>query len=318
MRSILRRHYDARDLARSHPPKLGHANKKLMLELTGPQTDGTIDVTRWAAESLPERMPATAPRVEQVSGYYDYAGPTDGVWHVNFADPDLFVAYGSSLLAQDELQAVEHPALGSIREALLAEGDGALTEERGEPTPVLVAGVERRCTLDTLPDLDKGRVYGLYGNHFGRASAEVVRAAVRTHRPAPRTNLIAIAAPGGGRGEYMLDEIKRITVTAYTGFAAAVEETTRMWPGSPTEIRTGFWGCGAFGGNRHLMTLLQLLAARLAGVSGKFYAFDDMGQRDFDAGAAAYARVTEGDPAVAEILERIADLDYTWGQSNGT
>jgi hypothetical protein len=40
------------------------------------------------------------------------------VWHVNFADPQLFVAYGSQLLAQDELQAAEHPLLGSIREAL--------------------------------------------------------------------------------------------------------------------------------------------------------------------------------------------------------
>ena len=28
------------------------------------------------------------------------------------------------------------------------------------------------------------------------------------------------------------------------------------------KVRTGFWGCGAFGGNRTLMTLLQLLADR--------------------------------------------------------
>ncbi len=33
-------------------------------------------------------------------------------WHVNFADRHLFVAYGSPLMAQDEIQCMEHPVLG--------------------------------------------------------------------------------------------------------------------------------------------------------------------------------------------------------------
>ncbi len=41
-------------------------------------------------------------------------------WWVNFADPHLFVAYGSSLFAQDEIQVAEHPSLGHLREALYA------------------------------------------------------------------------------------------------------------------------------------------------------------------------------------------------------
>jgi len=42
-------------------------------------------------------------------------------------------------------------------------------------------------------------------------------------------------------------------------------------------IHTGFWGCGAFGGNRRLMTILQSLAGDLAGVETVFRAFDKPG-----------------------------------------
>ena len=112
-----------------------------------------------------------------------------------------------------------------------------------------------------------------------------------------------------------------IAVTAYTGFAAAVYESKTAWPGAPVEIRTGFWGCGAFGGNRHAMTLLQLLAARLSGVDRVvFHAADDAGLDAFRTGAAHLEQViaagTRGE-SLAKLLERVADLDYQWGMSDG-
>lgn len=91
-----------------------------------------------------------------------------------------------------------------------------------------------------------------------------------------------------------------------------------MWPGAPTEIRTGFWGCGAFGGNREVMVILQLLAARLAGVPRlRFYAFDDAGRARFAAGAAVLERALEPEEPLGDLIERIADLDYAWGTSDG-
>ena len=133
-----------------------------------------------------------------------------------------------------------------------------------------------------------------------------------------RTNLIAIAAPGGGTGPYWPAVLERILVTAYTGFAAALAESRRLWPGTPVEIRTGFWGCGAFGGNRRAMTLLQLLAARLAGIDRvRFYAFDDKGRTDARAGEADLTAAIDGATTVAEILARVDDLDYEWGVSDG-
>jgi hypothetical protein len=319
-RCLLRREYDPAELLRSHPPVLRHPHKRLVFDLACPRGAahaGRIELTRWGAASLPSRADLAPVQVALVPGYYDYAGDDAGVWHVNFADPSLFVAYGSPLLAQDELQAAEHPLLGCLREALKAEHQPALTEEDRAPTPVLVAGVERRCAIDTAPHPD--RPGGLYGNRFAEATAETVRAAVRVIQPPTRTNLIAIAAPSGGWGTYRLEQLEGVEVTAATGFRGAVEESRRRWPGRPVEIRTGFWGCGAFGGNRVAMTLLQALAARLAGVDRiVFHAADDAdAARE---GLAALERViAAGTPgeSVSAILERVRELQYEWGESDG-
>ena len=71
---------------------------------------------------------------------------------------------------------------------------------------------------------EAGRAFGLYGNRFAAAPADVVRRAVRVHRPPTRSNLIAMAAPVGS-GDYTRPQIERIVATAYTGFAAAIAES---------------------------------------------------------------------------------------------
>jgi hypothetical protein len=302
---LLRRDFEAAELVRRHPPVLRHPHKQLVYELcAGAESRGPIAVTRWRAGDIAATARDT--EVIGVRGHYTYDAESAGVWHVNFADPALFFGYGTALLAQDELQAAEHPVLGSISEAL---GPDARTEQDGVATPVLVAGVERRCAIETAPTRD--RPAGLYGNRFAAAPAEVVRAAVHVLRPPTRSNLIAIAAPSGGTGAYVSEDLVQILVTAYTGFAAAVAETERLWPGTPVELRTGFWGCGAFGGNRHVMTILQLAAARMAGISRvRFYAFDEAGMRIFDEARA----VKIGDDPIAAVLER----GYRWGVGDGT
>jgi hypothetical protein len=127
--------------------------------------------------------------------------------------------------------------------------------------------------------------------------------------------LIAIAAPVGS-GRYTRAQLERVVITALTGFAAAVHEDGS---GRGVEICTGFWGCGAFGGNREVMTALQLLAARLAGVARvKFYAVDDAGRADFLRGQAAIERALAGTTRVAEVIDRLDAAGYLWGISNGT
>ena len=295
---MLRRDIEAGELVRAHPPAITHAHKRMVAELCGLQTTGRVAISRWRAGDIA----ATRAAIEVIAarGHYRYDAASDAIWHVNFADPAVFFAYGAALLAQDELQCLEHPILGSVRE-LLAADDHAWTEEHGVATPVLVAGTERRCALDTRR---------LYGNAFARASQADVRAAVELIAPPTRSNIVAMAAPAGGSGVYTREELEQILVTAYTGFAAAVAESARLWPGAPVEVRTGFWGCGAFGGNRHVMTILQIAAARLAGVARlRFYAFDDAGQA-----VLAEARAFEaGDDPITAVHAR----GFRWGVGDG-
>ncbi len=319
-----RRTFEAGSLFAAHPPVLHDRNKKVVLEIAcppGSSHGGQVVTSRWAAMPLPGRFtPGQAvERVVRHAGFYDYrpvlaaAGAVE--WHVNFADPHLFFAYGSSLFAQDEIQVAEHPILGALREALQAEGAAALTVERGRPTPILVAGAQRRCHVATDPDPAEGRPRGLYGNEFGRAPAEAVRRATRRIDPPTVTNLVAMAAPAGGHGPYSGEQITHVLETAFSAFRAAVLESGA----GPVAIHTGFWGCGAFGGNRVLMAMLQVIAAGAAGVDRLvFHAPGESGAAALDAAL----RLTRGNLAgapssAAELVSRIAAMAFAWGESDG-
>jgi Poly (ADP-ribose) glycohydrolase (PARG) len=327
---IDREQFETQQLAVEHPPRLQHANKKIVYEIACPPGSarrGKLEYTRWAAMALPESVDTrSAPgRSADRPGFYDYTpvGDRGGAveWHVNFADRNLFFAYGSGLFAQDELQVAEHPALGSLREALSARQLHALTVEDGRPTPVLVMGAERRCRVATEPNANEGRPYGLYGNAFARGEADAVRRATTRVDPPTITHVIAMAAPAGGRGRYRTDEIEHVLVTAFTAFHAAVLESVRArGAGTPVVVHTGFWGCGAFGGHRVLITTIQVLAAEMAGVSQiVFHTGDPTGAAAIgDARRFIAEKLFDGSPlAVGELLERIEAAGYEWGVSDG-
>jgi hypothetical protein len=349
---IERRTYLAADLMRRHPPAVHDPQKAVILSIAAPADavhSGSIEYTRWPAMFLPGQIaPGAAARLIEVrDGWFEYpaaegqeAACQRVAWHVNFADAHLFGFYGGRFFAQDEVQVAEHPALGALREALLAEGLPALTIQDREPTPVLVAGVECRVAIDTAPNPAEGRRRGIYGGrNLAVVTEQALRLAIHPLDPPTITNVIAIAALANGRGRYTREEIEFTLRTAYTGFRAAVLESRRIalagfdpWaagtapPGrdrlpSPqlpeVTIHTGFWGCGAFGGNRVLMTLLQLLAAQLAGVDRLiYYVGDPSGRAPVDR-ALALARdllmVTDTDTLVG----RIVALELEWGNSDG-
>lgn len=265
----------ASEFFRLAPPRIVDRNKAIVFEMACPpdaRHDGVIEYTRWPVMTLPEDFEEFDPSVytEVRPGFFDYERllPHSVEWHVNFADPHLFFAYGGPLMAQDEIMAAEHPILGALVEYLALKRMEARTlKGPGEPTPVLVVGAERRCHVDTMPNEAAGRPDGLYGNLFAHAPADAVRSAVQPIQNPEKSNIIAISAPMGGHGPYTKRDIQMILTTAHCGFKAAVNETGRLWgDGVPVVVHTGFWGCGAFGGNRELMALLQVFAAHLAGV----------------------------------------------------
>lgn len=315
--------FDAAAISATWPPRTQEANKKAVWAIAhaGAAPSGTIMCSRWrapAAEAWQRGNPAT---VDLVPGFFTYqvrSGRGEHHWHVNFANYDLFSAYGTQLLAQDELQVLEHPALASVRHALQASGASTLCTDGEEPWPILVSGVERRVAFDTRPS--PMAQWGLYGNLFARGTTEAVQAATRKLDPPTISNILAIEAPAYGSGPYTAEAIEMVLRTAAAGFAAAVEEpgVTGRGSGGPTVIHTGFWGCGAYGGNRELMCLMQLLAAEMAGVARLvFYAADDAGIAVARQAMRVYGELPAG-AAITEVIGNITARGYRWGVSNGT
>ncbi|MDQ8155119.1 MAG: hypothetical protein P3B98_10715 [Gemmatimonadota bacterium] len=319
--------FDAEQLMAEHPPVLHDRNKQVVFDIacpTGCKHRGRIAYAQWPELALPARVvPSLAvARVDVHEGIFDYvpsALANAFEWHVNFADPNLFGAYGSALFAQDEMQVAEHPVLGALREALKHRKLNIGTmSKRYRPTPVLVIGAERRCQVAVDANAAEGRPAGLYGRAFGSASVDAVRRATTRIDPPTRSNIIAMAAPYGMSGRYHPKDIEFVLVTAYSAFRAAV--ITSTVPGNaPVVVHTGYWGCGAFGGNRVLMTLLQVVAAQLAGVSALvFYTVTSAGRAECDL-ALEKLRRTFGDEELetADFVARVAAMGFRWGTSDG-
>lgn len=311
------REFDTQRLVTEHPPVWRHPNKVAVYDClcpAGSRQSGRLRYSRWPTLPLPDRIDVTASleKVQARPGFFDYAPLSphaDAVeWHANFADPDLFVAYGSRLFAQDEMQVAEHPALGSLKEALVAAGSVTLTEERGLPTPILVAGVERRGRIDTT---------GLYGNAFARAPADAVRRATTRLEPPSISNIIAIAAPTGA-GRYTSDQIEYVLTTAASGFQAAVlDSSEQLGRPAPVVVHSGFWGCGAFGGNRVLMLMLQIVAAGAAGLEQLVLHTGVGGEEAFKNACHTLAKVSDSSCSPSDLIARITALGLEWGESDG-
>jgi Poly (ADP-ribose) glycohydrolase (PARG) len=326
---LYRLSFEARSLVLDHPPHFDHPHKSLLFEMAYPPGQvpaGVIEVSRWKAEPPASLVFTQQCQIATFADFYDYAprgkSAASVEWHVNFSDPRLFVAYGSRLFAQDEMQVAEHPLLGSVREALVSKGFTAKTSDESGPTPVLVRNVERRLQIDTTPDIAAGRIYGIYGNRFATASPVVIRQATTPVSPRSFSNIIALAAPAGGSGVYSEFQVRDILSNAMTGFTAARAESQRAaGAGVETVIHTGFWGCGAFGGNRTLMIALQVIAARAGGIDRLILHTGNLaGKADAREGievAETLVRTASSRCGFDDMVKHVVCLGLRWGSSDG-
>jgi hypothetical protein len=332
LRPTARQVFVAAEMTLAYPIRLQHPHKKLVYRLACPPERphaGALTVTRWAAVpfgdlagTIAANGGRDATRFEAAECFFQYQADSPGgdelTWHLNFADTRLFGYHGGPLLAQDELQVAEHPALGSLRDAM-EDSDvphmAPLTTEDGRRTPVLIRGVERRCRIATEPDAAAGRPAGLYGHRFARADAETIARAVTPCIPPTITNLIAMEAPSYGRGLYTPSQIEDVLTNAVTGYLAARLETEAAGA-TKAVVHTGFWGCGAFGGNRTLMAFLQVVAAQMAGLSRLvFHTVDRGGTEELHRALALYEAV--GDLAIDRLIDDIVGRGFRWGESDG-
>lgn len=322
---LFRRTWDAGTLCSEHPAEFYLPNKSAVLAAICPdgfQSAGVITAARWPTMSPGALKTRGRAEVRPVAGGFSYA-PASEIsidWWVNFAAGELFQFYSGRCFAQDEIQAFEHPVLACVREALLDEGLSTRVTDSEGPTPFTIVGAARRFEFDTAPQPECGTPDGLYGRKFASAPAEAVLRAATPIRPPTTSNVLVMEAPAYGSGPYLRHEIELALITAYTAFRAAVIESSRINPSATCVIHTGFWGCGAYGGDHVMMTAIQLIAAACAGVPRlDFSLWDDAGLARFEEGRDLARQVERSTPELetAAVVEGLAQSGRCWRQSDG-
>lgn len=310
----------AAELLRRHPPQPEHAKKQLLFDtvLEGDMgLSGPVSASRYREIQVPANYQPFDTNTEVVArkGYFRY-DDTEGTedWFMNFAHHDLFHGYGHFMFAQDEIQVAEHPVLASFREMMLSRTDKLrpVTVEQGAPTPVLFRDVPRAANIDTR---------SIYGAHFARSDDATVRDTVQKIAPPTLSSILAIEAPiSSGIRVYARCEIEAALRTAYSGFRSTIlESITDGALVNPVVVHTGNWGCGAYGGNRQLMLMTQMVAAHLAGISRLvFYcgldSKDDVARFNME-----LERRFKFQPGVAvgKVVDRLVAAAFPWGTPDG-
>ena len=305
------------DISQRYKPRWKNANKQIVADMAGTDenTTGIITASRWALSST-RGIPTTTTACTNATfaqGFYQYAESSQDDqtthWHVNFADPYLFGYAEGPLLAQDELQVVEHPTLLSVAKAMEHghhHGVSGLKRQTRRPTniltatPVLIQNAPRRCRLDTS---------NIYGDSFATASPDTIRDAVKLIRPPTRSNIVAIVAIQPNHGTYTREQIQELYHTAYIGFHSVALTKPHA------TIHTGHWGCGAFGGNKGLLATLQILAAA-AGVDRLvcWYGHTTMDRTAVEHGQHV-ASFLQG-KGTGDAIDLLVSAGYRWGNAN--
>jgi Spy/CpxP family protein refolding chaperone len=193
---------------------------------------------------------------------------------------------------------------------------------------VLISNAERVIDLNTKD---------IYGNAFAKATNDQLQKAFKPVQPPQLINLIAIEAPKDGQGPYTYEQIKYILTSCYTGFKAAqvlanktqamntaVSNTNQRRPSRSgtntfrTIIHTGWWGCGAYGNNRQMMLITQILAAHWAQIDKIiFHTQNNEHQNDIDKAQKVVQNLVHR-KHVEEVIEEIVKLNLEWEKSNNT
>ncbi|ORX88894.1 hypothetical protein K493DRAFT_341000 [Basidiobolus meristosporus CBS 931.73] len=301
---IISEYIAANELYTIYPPKFTNKTKLAVFNQFSSKThqpgDWIVEISRW---SPPKALPSRA--FYQDAGYSlkirldeDYlTSPTDPkgcTWRVNFSNGQLLGNYGELEPSTGELQVLEYPLLGSVRELLLQRSKklpnlapqtfaaGSTDEMPCESTPILIQDIPQMCEF-SIPEEPGSPHQPDQHKHLASLSTSKILKMFKPCTSTNRSNFISMASPPEGHNAYDIETIRTALTTAYCSFAAARYQSyqkcgyTPDYDDFPEEdanpsnrpyiiIHTGAWGAGRRGGNRVLMHLIQMLAARLAGV----------------------------------------------------
>lgn len=299
-------------------------NKKKLLEVINNdiyQNNPTINITRWNTENIPEYITNKQLKIQVINDIYQYTQKDDSYtsWHVNFADGDLFIAYGSDLFAQDEHQVMEHPILANIKEMLL---DFSKSNNIYDPntrnydkkpyfsTPILIKNAQRIFSIDTKPNEESNN--GIYGQYFSLSSFDEIQKRTIIIKNKQFSNIIAMEAFSCSKGFYKKEQIEDMFITSYTSFKAAKQISS-----SKVSINTGNWGTGVYGGNKIINALIQLLAAMCAEVDEII--FHTLDTKSFNETSSLFKSFTEKDEKIDlnNIFCELVKMNFKWNHGDG-
>lgn len=206
--------------------------------------------------------------IEVTNKWFNYQKAQSSDFFLNYASSahfgGAFLTHGN---VQEEHLMVQFPEMAKIAfytnqvmDILPIQSKGDLHPPYVVPTPTLVTAAQ---SFDTNQ---------LYGGKLGQLTPTKVSTLIQ-QKASPRVNFIAIAARCWRQGdtlEYSLVDLDYHLKTLLS--ACFLAKST--CPENPT-IHGGKWGCGVFGNNTTVMTILQLLAAKITGVD---YVLHDVNQ----------------------------------------
>lgn len=316
------------ELLNNYPPRFGNAHKRKLYQITMPlHKDDFAEInivrTKFQIREEKEIFKKNTVLIKYKPEFFNYISEKNDlnkfVWHLNFADENLFGFYGTDLFAQDEIQVLEMPLLACVREFLLSEDEyenlgmafEPYTNENQEtPTPFLIKNVPYWLKVNTDFVSSDGKNISLYGNNFIHESWKEIQEGISLIHEKVFNNIIAISAPKASNGKYSKSEIEYALKAA----ACAFEEAVKMSPKkTQTVIHTGNWGCGAFGGNKELMYLVQIIAASLAGV--KELVFHAITEAVLTKAKAKFMDMPE--MTFADIVDFLYKQEFTWESGDG-
>ena len=238
---------------------------------------------------------------------YDKSTEKNEHWTANFADKDLFGYAHTNLLAQDELQVLEHPGMYHLINALSSDSKSLNNDDIA-----LVKGVKR-----------KGELKNIYGNQFQAASEKVIDENLTKIENPHESNIFAIVAPKAKASDqnkpYTKSDLEKLFYRALNAFEAIKKQAK----GKEVTIHTGNWGAGAFGGSVKVAALCQMVAAKKANVDNFiFYPMDK--KQDFEEAEKIFEKIQKEnkDMKVDEFLDYLhqnaKSFNLLYGASNNT
>jgi hypothetical protein len=310
-------------------------NKKHVYDLAIPANDH-VRMTKHVIKNIDElkakplfadKRPLDFELNETAAGFtYPESNEEEVNWTCNFADSHLFGFCKSALLAQDELQVLEHPALYHFFDYLSLPSTPRETKNLGQGEIALITGAKRYCSLNTSIQVPVGGSNkSLYGNSFSAAPLSSIEQCLTLEEHPKESHIFAMAAPhipgNLAYQPYQKKHLEALFYTALTAFSAikghSENEDVR------TIIHTGNWGCGAFGNDLVVAALIQFAAASFAEVDSLiYYPMSSIDKCRHGVNLFEIIKAENPDMTVGEFCDYLAlnanRLNLRYGVGNGT